>query len=128
MKKKLFVLLSVWVVGLLSACGGASVDKPTAEKYSKKAEEVILLMNEGKYEEVHDQFDATMKESLSLTQMEDLTPILEQAGTFDKIDKTSVSEKDDHTIVVSVAKYSEENRVYTITFNEEDEIAGLYIK
>ena len=88
MKRMLFTMLSVVVMLALVACGGNKVDDATAEKYVAKAEEVVSLINEAKYKEVHAMFDETMKEKLPEDQMEELTPIIEQSGTFEKIDKS----------------------------------------
>ncbi|MDQ0156964.1 hypothetical protein J2S07_003289 [Robertmurraya andreesenii] len=92
------------------------------------AEEVVSLLNEAKYGDIHTMFDETMKTELTEEQMGLLTPVIEQSGDFDKIDKSSVEEKDGHHIVTLVSKYSKENRIYTITFNDKEEIAGLFVK
>lgn len=128
MKRVLFTVLSVMAMLALAACGGKKVDDATSEKYILKAENIVSLLNEGKYQEVHAMFDDEMKTGLPEDQMEELTPIIEKSGKYEKIDKSSVEEKDGFYIVVLVAKYSNENRVFTITFNDQDEVAGLYIK
>lgn len=128
MKRKLFAMLSMIIMLGLAACGGNKVDDATSEKYTEKAEEIVSLLNEGNYKEVRAKFDNQMKDELSEEQMEELTPVIEKSGSFEKIDKSSVEEKDGFYIVVLVGKYSKENRVFTVTFNGEDEVAGLYIK
>ena len=128
MKRILLMMLGVVMVFGLAACGGSKVDDATAEKYSEKAKEVIGLLNDGNYTEVHAMFDEQMATGLPVGQMEDLTPIIEGSGSFDKIDKSSVEEKDGFYVTVLVAKYSEEKRIYTISFNEQEEVAGLFIK
>lgn len=128
MKKKVFVILSAMFVLVLGACGGNKVDDQTSEKYSAKAEEVVSLLNSGNYAEVHAMLNDQMKTGLSEEEMDELTPLIEQSGAFENIDKSSVEEKDGMYIVVLVAAYSEENRVYTITFNDKEEVAGLFIK
>lgn len=113
---------------MLVACGGNKVDDSTAEKYITQAEEIIALLNESNYEEVHAMFADEMKIGLPIDDMADLTPIIEESGSFEKIDKVSVEEKDDLYTTVLVAKYSDKNRVYTITFNDKEEVVGLFIK
>ncbi len=127
MRKILAVVFSAVMMLALAACGN-KVDDATAEKYSSKAEEVILLLNEGKYEEVHAMFNDEMEAGLSAAQMEELTPIISESGNFEKISKSSVEERDGYYVTVSVGKYSKKNRVFTISFDKNDEIAGLYIK
>lgn len=127
MKRKLLFLFSVLAVLALAACGN-KVDEATAEKYTGKAEEVILLLSEGKYEEVHAMFNKEMEDALPVGEMDALTPLIEEAGKFEKINKASVEEKDGYYVTVTVAKYSKKNRIFTITFDENDNIAGLYVK
>lgn len=77
---------------------------------------------------MHEKFDSKMKTALSEAKMKDLTPVIEKAGTFEKIEKKSIEEKDGLYTVVLVAKYSKEQRTFIITYNAKEEIAGLYIK
>jgi len=113
---------------LLAACGGNKVDDATAEKYITQAEEIVALLNEQHYEEIHAKFNDEMKAGLPVEDMEELTPIIEESGNFQEMDKASVEEEDGLYVTVLVAKYSNENRVFTITFNEDEEVAGLFIK
>jgi|SRR5699024_5768138 len=128
MKRMALIMLSAVTLLALVACGGNKVDDATSEKYIRQAEEIVSLMNEGNYKQVHAMFDEQMKAELSVEQMGELTPIIEQSGNFEKIDKSSVEEKDGYYIVVLVAKYSEENRTFTISFNDNEEVAGLFMK
>jgi|SRR5699024_4340704 len=128
MRKTLLSIVTVLFVILLTACGGNKVDDATAEKYIAKAEEVILYLNEGDYEAVYATFNDEMKEGLPVAAMAELTPVIEESGEFKEIDKASVEEKDGHYITVLQGKYTNKNRIYTITFNQNDEVSGLFIK
>lgn len=128
MKKIALIMISVLTVLVLVACGGNKVDDATAEKYITKAEEIVSLLNENNYKEVHAMFDEEMEKGLPVDDMEELSPVINQSGEFEEIDKSSVEEKDGFFIVVLVAKYSEENRTFTVTFNDKDEVAGLFIQ
>ncbi|GED17986.1 DUF3887 domain-containing protein [Aneurinibacillus migulanus] len=128
MKRILLTMLSAMVVFVLVACGGNKVDDLTSKKYITKAEEIVSLLNKGKYKEVHAMFDNQMKTGLPEEQMTKLTPIIKESGDFEEIDKSSVEEKDGLYIVILVAKYSKENRVFTLSFNNKEEVAGLFIK
>lgn len=77
---------------------------------------------------MHEKFDSKMKTALSEEKMKDLTPVIEKTGTFEKIEKKSIEEKDGLYTVVLVAKYSKEQRTFIVTYNDKEEIAGLYIK
>lgn len=128
MNKLLLMVLGIIMVFGLAACGGNKVDETTTEKYREQAEKVVTLLNEGNYSEIHTMFDEKMTTGLPLEKMNELTPLIEESGTFEKVDKFSVEEKDGFYVSVLVAKYSETKRVYTISFNEDEEVVGLFIK
>lgn len=129
MKRTLLTIVTVVVLLTLVACGGGNpVDDETAEPFITKAEEVVLLLNEGNYEEVYAMFNDEMKEGLPVEEMAELTPVFEESGEFEEIDKASVEEKDGYYVVVLVANHSEEGRIYTISFEENEAIAGLFIQ
>jgi len=129
MKRSMFItILVTMLMLLLAACGGNKVDDAAAEKYITQAEEIVALLNEQHYEEIHAKFNDEMKAGLPVEDMEELTPIIEESGNFQEMDKASVEEEDGLYVTVLVAKYSNENRVFTITFNEDEEVAGLFIK
>ena len=69
-----------------------------------------------------------MTAGLKKEKMNELTPVIEKAGTFEKIEKQSIEEKDGLYTVILVAKYSKEQRTFIITYNDKEEIAGLFIK
>ena len=127
MRKILSVLLGSLVALMLVGCG-SNVDDATADKYIEQAKAVVENLNNENYEDIQAQFDAKMKANLTTEQMAELAPIIEASGQFQEFDKQSVEEKDGYYTTILVAKYSEENRIYTISFNEQDEIVGLYIK
>lgn len=128
MKRILLLMVAMLMIVGLAACGGSKVDDATTEKYRAKAEQVVSLLSAGDYAELHTMFGAQMKEGLPVEQMDELTPLIEEAGTFEKVDKFSIEEKDGFYVTVLVAKYSEKKRVYTISFNEDEEVVGLFIK
>jgi|SRR5690625_2657559 len=128
MRKTLLATLGIILILMLAACGGNKVEDSTAEIYITKAEGIIDLLNEGNYEAVHAMFGDAMKTGLPVEDMGELTPIIEESGSFEEIDKASVEEDDGLYITVLVAKYSDKKRVFTITFNDKEEVAGLFIK
>lgn len=128
MRKILSTILCAGLAVFFVACGGNKVDDSTANKYITQAEEIVSLLNGGEYQEIHAMFDEQMKAGLTIGQMEELTPVIQGSRDFKEINKSSVEEKEGMYIVVLAAKYSEENRVFTITFNDKDQVVGLYIK
>lgn len=129
MKKLLKVLLVAMTVLLFTACGNdGGADDQLTEKYQPKAEEVVNHLNNQEYSEIIPQLDSEMKEFLTEDKLKELEPVIAEAGDFDSITKSSVEEKDGYYVVVLVAKYSNQNLRYTITYDEDDQVAGLFIK
>ncbi|MGN5651809.1 DUF3887 domain-containing protein [Bacillus sp. Brlt_9] len=128
MRRILLIIVSAITAFALAACTGNKVDESTEKKFIPKAEEIVSFLNEAKYKDVHDKFDSKMKVGLPEGKMKELTPVIEKAGTFEKIEKKSIEEKDGLYTVILVAKYSKEQRTYIITYNDKEEIAGLFIK
>ncbi|GKV69749.1 hypothetical protein NCCP2716_22470 [Sporosarcina sp. NCCP-2716] len=126
MKRWVVVLLAA--VMLLGACGDKKVEGETADRFIQDAEQVVTLLNDGDTEGVHGMLDATMKEQLTADQLDEVVGIIKESGEYEQVDKSSVEKKDEYYTTVLVVKYSEQKRVFTITFNEQDEVAGLYIK
>lgn len=128
MRKLNYFLFTIGLMMLLSACGEEKVDEATAEKYVAKAEELVLDLNEENYEAVYEQFNQTMKAGLPVEEMKGLGPVIEASGEFEAFDDAAVELNEGYYVVVLVGKYSNDKRVFTISFNEADEIGGLYIK
>ena len=126
--RRMLLIISAIAAFALAACTGNNVDESTSKKFIPKAEEIVSLLNEAKYKEVHGKFDSKMKAGLPEEKMKDLTPVIEKAGTFEKIEKKTKKKKDGLYTVILVAKYSKEQRTFIITYNDKEEIAGLFIK
>lgn len=125
--KKTIVILCSLLVFILGACGN-KVDDETADKYIGKAKDVVTSLNEEQYENVTAQFDETMKANLTEAQLAEISPILEESGAFEEIKKQSVEEKDGLKVVVLVAQHKKDKRIYTVSYNDREEIAGLFVQ
>jgi len=128
MKKMKAVLISICMMIVLTACGGEKVDEATSTKYIQKAEEIVTFLNEGKYTDLIDMFDDKMKAALTEEKLKEIEPVIQQSGDYEKIEKSSVEKKDSSHIVVLAGKYTKQSRIYTISFNENDEVSGLFVK
>ena len=127
--KKFFVLMiaGLLVSAVLAGCGNKA-DDDTAKNYSEMAEQIVQFINNKEYDKITEQFDTNMKANLPAEQLAQIEPVIAQSGDFEKIEKQTVEEKDGMKIVVLVAQYSEEKRIFTLTYDSEDKIAGLFIK
>lgn len=125
--KKISVILCSVLILILGACGN-KVDDTTADKYIGKAKDVVTSLNEEQYEKVTAQFDDTMKANLTAAQLAEISPILKESGAFEEIKKQSVEEKDGMKVVVLVAQHKNDKRIYTVSYNDKDQIAGLFVQ
>ena len=64
MRRMLLIIISAIAAFALAACTGNNVDESTSKKFIPKAEEIVSLLNEAKYKEVHGKFDSKMKAGL----------------------------------------------------------------
>lgn len=127
MKKVFLTIVVALSMLIVVACGGNKVEGDIANKYIGLAEEFVQLINEGNFEDAYVKLDDSVKAQFTLNQMEELNPLIEESGSFEEFKKASIEEQDDHYIIIMVAKYSKKDRVYTITYNKADKIAGFYI-
>lgn len=127
MKKWNMLLSSLLLVLLLAACN-SNVEDDVAAPYIERANEVVQQLNEGAYDDIYAQFNDTMKEQLTAEQLAQIEPILQQSGEFERIDKQSVEEKDGIHVVVLIGSHRNENRIYTISYDANDNITGLFVQ
>lgn len=128
MRKIYTIFLAVLLIITLVACQKSNVDEETANHYIDQAKSVIEHLLNSEYEEVYEQFNEEMKEELSLSNMGDLTPVIKEVGEFEKFETSAVEERDGYYVTVVVTKHEDGKLGFTITFEEDDSIAGLFIK
>lgn len=127
MKKWNMLLSSLLLVLLLAACS-SNVEDDVAAPYIERANEVVQQLNAGEYDDIYAQFNDTMKEQLTVEQLAQIEPVLQQSGEFERIDKQSVEEKDGIHVVVLIGSHRNENRIYTISYDANDSITGLFVQ
>lgn len=128
MRKKIAVIISILLVMILAACGGEKVDEETSNKYIAKAEDIIHLLNDGEYENIVDMFADELKAELTIDQLKEIEPILEESGEFVEVKKSSVEKTEGIYVTVIAGKYTEDDRIFTISYNDDDEVVGLFVK
>lgn len=128
MKNIIKIGLTLFIgIFILSGCQ-ASVDDETNNKYTKKAEDIIQLINEGDHDQLTDSFDKTMKEAIQSEDISQIADIVVKAGEFRSFTKSTTTKKDGYITVITMAKYDKATITYTISFNEKDEVSGLWLK
>lgn len=136
MKKTAVLLLVLVLLVSFAACGEKDKTSDVFDDsvVKEKAENVINLLNSGDYASVEYMVREDLKDRLSAQVLEDaLAPIFEQAGEFDSFGKEQITgstgnDSEEYAIAVVQAKYENTTHIFTITFDRDYHIAGLYMK
>lgn len=129
MRKLYPIILSFLLIMTLTACQKTNVDEETESHYIGMAKEVIELLLDYEFEEVFQRFNEELEESLPASELEDiLTPLIKKVGKFESYEVYAVEERDDLFVTVVVTKHEDGKLGFTITFEEDGKIAGLFLK
>lgn len=130
-----FMLVFVLALVLLVGCSGQDLaDSFDEEEVMDKAERVVTILNEGDSEALLEMSSPELKAALTDETLEEIYGVINEAGEFKEIrDDNIAGDEDEETgekyAVVSIkAEYKKGNFIYTISFNEDMELAGLYYK
>ena len=136
MNKKMTALAALMLCTvLITACGAAPLSDAFDEQtVMAKAEEVITMINARDYAGIEDIVEDSLKTNLSAQILKDaLDPILDKAGEFSSFDSETVSgttgkNGEDYAVCTVKSKYSGGTLTYTISFDKDYRIVGLYVK
>ena len=134
--KRLIIFLSLLLIAALFAgCSQKPSDKFDEDAVVSAAQEVVALMNEGKYEEITAKTREDLREALSAEVLASAAEqVLSGAGDFSSFGKYSIAGQNDkstgeeYAVIVLQAEYANKTHVYTLTFDEDMNIVGFYIK
>ncbi|EGY80238.1 DUF3887 domain-containing protein [Peptoniphilus indolicus] len=130
MKKILFGLM---MACLLVGCSSAKKVE-NSDKYINLGQEVIKFLNQGDFEKVKENVTEEMKEALNVETCDKIVQDLSKNGEFESFGKNEVVSKEDkkenhiYFTVVQEASYKNAKVIFTITFDENDRLGGLYYK
>ena len=123
---------------LLAACSNKSSDKNFSisdgekEKYIETAQNTITLFNEQKSDEIREISDEILKNALTDDKLSEIYEHLKTCGEFEKFLESNITgvEQNDQTFIVVVqqAKYKENTLTYTISFDKDEKLAGIFYK
>ena len=110
----------------------SSVSSGQKEKYIEKAQNVITLFNEEKSDEIVELCDEAMKNALSEDKLSEIYTQIKSNGDFEKFLEGEMTKVEQggktFTVVVQQAKYGKNTLTYTISFDNEDKLAGIFYK
>ncbi len=136
MKKYLRVLIVILVMSLLFGCSGNKLsDKFDEQEVLNKGKEVVNIINTRQYEDVIALLREDLQSQITADQL--VTAWDDQivvAGEFEKIKNTAIESQEDsvtkeeYVTVVLEAVYAEDTLIYTLSFDEDLMMIGLYMK
>lgn len=137
MKKKTFrflslMLLVVFSTVVLAGCGSKLPEGYDEDELKASAEVVINLLNQRDSVGLNEMMTEDMKAGLTEEVQAQIFAFLDESGTMKEISSMGVSGSEENgiTFAVVIAKVAYENRdiTYTIGFDPDMKLAGLYLQ
>ena len=137
MKKKIsrflsLVLLVVFSTALLAGCASKLPEGYDEDELKASAEVVINLLNQRDSVGLNEMMTEDMKAGLTAEVQAQIFAFLDESGTMKEISSMGVSGSEENgiTFAVVIAKVAYENRdiTYTIGFDPDMKLAGLYLQ
>lgn len=136
MKNLMTGILILAMVFVFTGCGSEQLSESyVKEDVIAKAEQVVTQLSNKEYQAVADMVREDLQEDLSAKVLEEaLGQKIEAAGEFQEYTQTATSgqqdksAKEDYAIVVLVCQYENAKLTFTISFNEEMKLVGLYMR
>ena len=115
---------------MFTECGATKLSSAFSEDKLKAAVEIVIdNLNNEKYDEIIATGSEDLKSKLTAEQLkEPWVKMKEKLGNFDSITKEVFVGKDNSAIVIVTAKYEKGNVQFTISYNENMEMIGIYMK
>lgn len=136
--RKIVSLLTMFILmGMLTGCGKSTelADVFDEKEVISKAENAVTVVNEDGFEEFHELWDDSLKSKiLEKDYNEQVLAVVEKKGEFKGIGKSVVVGQTDektgknYAVAVLVGEYSDGKIQYTISFDEDMNMIGFYIK
>lgn len=116
-------------VGILVGCGATKLsDKYNEETLRTSTEAVIKNMDSGNFQAIEEVMSDKLKEAVPTDKLKAVWESLPKTGKYEKISKIVFQEKDGYAVVVAIAKFENSNVQYTLSYDKDMKLVGIYIK
>lgn len=129
------VLVLLFGLTLLGCTAKSLPDGFDADQVTQKATEVVRLSTDGDYDAVISMLRDDLKSAVTADQLkEGWAPAYEKAGAFVEISKTNLTGTADQTtgeeyaVAQVLVKHADANLLYTLSFDQDLALVGLYLK
>jgi len=129
------ILALTLALGLFGCTGKALPEGFDAEEVGSAAEEIVGLATAGDYDSIVAALRSDLQASITADQLkEGWAAIYEKAGAFSSITKTVLSStadsttKEEYAVAQVQVKHENANLVYTLSFDKDLALVGLYLK
>ena len=140
MKNKKFKLFSIifvlaTIMVFLSGCKGTYLSSEFDEdKVEEKTNVVVTLLNNKDTEKIRDMSTIELRDALTDSVIGQVYEEIDKAGEFKQIKDIAISGSEDpktdeeFAVVTAKAGYKKGDLIYTISFNKELKLAGLFYR
>lgn len=130
MKKfKLLLIMAIASITLVGCSSSKLSDRYDENEVKVSAQEIVKLLNDEDYEAIDEKMSENLKSAASVDDIKVAwQPLKESMGAFDSISKETVVGNEGLATTAVVAKYKNGSVTFTLTFNEELKLEGIYMK
>ena len=129
--KKFFRILSMMVcIFMMAGCSAGKLsDKYNEEDLKVEAEKVIKNLNDKNYDAILEGSSDELKNALPDNKLKETWEgFSENIGDYDSILKMTFAEKNGYGVAIVNVKYTNKKVTFTLSFNSEMKLSGIYMK
>ena len=117
-------------VMMLVGCGSNELSEKFDETLIKEEVQAIIHnLNNNNYEEVISKGDSILQKELSVNELKDVwEDVSEDLGSFVELVSVSCEEKNNIAGATVIAKYENSRAQFSMSFNEEMKLVGIYMR
>lgn len=126
LSKFMAIILCIMMIG---GCGAKKLSSAYSEDKLKIAsEEIISNLDNEKYDDVVAKFDSVLKDKLPASKLKEAWGNFKNLGKYDSISNIAFQEKNNNAVVVATAKYEKGKIIFTLSFNKDMKLNGIFMR